>query len=57
MGSAKGVDEDDEPFNENPNYNYAFSVADKEEQVFQAHKQKLDDNVRIVEYNNSIYTV
>ncbi len=41
------TDEDGEPFNKNPKYNYAFAVEDKEENVFQAHKQKLDDKVSL----------
>ncbi len=40
------VEEEKEPFNRDPKYNYAFDIEDKDEKVFHAHKQNRDDKVR-----------
>jgi len=42
---SNDIDEQ-EPFNSNPTYNYAFAVQDEKENVFQTHSQALDDRVR-----------
>ncbi len=35
-----------DPFDPDPTYNFGFDISDKTENVYQAHTQKMDDNVR-----------
>lgn len=37
--------ETNEIINENPNYAYAFNIADDEEQVYHGHSQSMENNV------------
>ena len=38
----------EDPFLENPRYKYSFNVVDDDEQVYQAHKQAMEDKVSLI---------
>ena len=42
---AQQLPPSNEIVDENPNYSYAFEVADDEEQVYHGHKQSMEDKV------------
>lgn len=46
LGTESSVENDVGPVNTNPNYAYAYNVADEKEQLYQSHVQEMEDKVQ-----------